>query len=430
MPRMNGPLRIYVYGVILVGALALLVTLLAAPPGFSQHSVRLAAVLVGLTVLGYLVPVKLAPKRHLVLNTSLYTVAVLTLTPGEAAAVAVLAAIAGNTYLRRPWFNTLFNAAQLALSALAAGGVYRLAAGTDNELVRLAGIVAAGVLLFLISTFTVDFAAAIQRRTSPFANWWSVHATNLSTHVVLVAVGVAVTAMIEHSLWLVLVVLIPIAILRAVMQVSLRLDEDTVAIAESIADAVEARHPYLAGRARRMAQLAEHVSRSYGLAEDERSRICLAARLHDVHAALLPEHVVLGAGGDHDARLAYLRDHPVEGAAYVGGMLRLPGVAEIIRFHHERFDGRGYPRGISGNDIPIESRILAVCEAWVTLTTADGPRPALSDQQALVMLRAGAGTQWDPEVVERLAVVVADGAPDAMTARAGAPATGMRHGVA
>ena len=81
-------------------------------------------------------------------------------------------------------------------------------------------------------------------------------------------------------------------------------------------------------------------------------------------------------------------------------------MAEVLRFHHERYDGRGFPRGIRGEDIPYESCVLALAEAWVGLTSAHGHRPALSDHQALAVVRAGAGLQWHPHLTETLAVLV------------------------
>lgn len=145
--------------------------------------------------------------------------------------------------------------------------------------------------------------------------------------------------------------------------------------------------------------MARRIARAYNLTEVEVQRAYLAARLHDVAAAILPDDVVLDGDVLDESQRAYARSHAEAGAAYVSEGLKLPGVAEAIRYHHERFDGRGYPRGIAGEDIPHEARIVAIADAWVTLTSPSAYRPALRESQALLVLRAGAGTKWDPVIV-------------------------------
>src|SRR5437762_795155 len=125
MREMKRALKLYVYAVIAAGGLALAIGLRAAAFRPSQHDGVLLVLLASLTALTYLAPVKLAAKRTLVLHIALQTVAILTLPPGQAGAMLALGVLAGNAYLGRRWFNTLFNAAQTGLAVLAAGAVYR-----------------------------------------------------------------------------------------------------------------------------------------------------------------------------------------------------------------------------------------------------------------------------------------------------------------
>jgi HD-GYP domain-containing protein (c-di-GMP phosphodiesterase class II) len=215
------------------------------------------------------------------------------------------------------------------------------------------------------------------------------------------------------------------AAVRAIMRRSLGFDADTLLIAEEMADAVEACHPTLIGRSRRVAELAQELAQALEMSADDRRRVYLAARLHDIGAALQPAHVLLESDMLDEQQRAYRRNHPEEAAKLVGGVLRLYNVAESLRFHHERFDGRG-PQGTWGWGIPIDARILAVCEAWVGLVSATDYRPALTELQALLVMNAGAGTQWDPDLVKALAGMVQPRAQAERSLEAIPAAMGMR----
>ena len=121
---------------------------------------------------------------------------------------------------------------------------------------------------------------------------------------------------------------------------------------------------------------------------------------------LLPEYVELGTAAYDEHQHTFWRNHPMEGAELVAKVLRMPDVAEAIRSHHERIDGKGYPLGLTGADIPLSARIVSVSEAWVALTSERGYRPALPVENALVVLQAGAGSQWDADLVDAVAQVV------------------------
>lgn len=411
MGQMKPSLKLYLWAVILAGALATVVALVVEPLTAGRHEIIMSALLGSLYILTYLAPVKLAPKRTAYSYVAVQVVAVLTLSPVQAALLCALGAAVGNIHLRRPWFNTAFNTAQHVLTVLIAGAVYSVLApvslaSPDRTLVSALALVPVAALLYLVSALAVDGAAAIQRRCSPFANWATVRGPTVMPHVVLVIVGAGAAMTADRAPWVVLLMVVPIIMMRTMLNAAIQFDAETIGIAEEIADAVDARHPYLIEKSRRVADVARQIAQACRLTEEERQRIYLAARLHDVAAAAAPGHAALDADVLDEHQRAYLHNHAEEGAAYVGKVLNLPTVAEIIRFHHERFDGRGYPRAIAAQDIPLESRIIAIADAWVALTTSREYRPALSEQQALSIMQAGAGTKWDPELTNILAEAV------------------------
>lgn len=408
MTGMKRDLQLYIIGVTLVATVAIAVALALSPPTLTTHNAILAVLLVGLVGLTYLAPVTLASKRQVILNAALHTVAILTLSPGEAALLMVTGAVVGNVVvLRRPWFNTIFNGAQVGIGVLAAASLYRALspvslAEPHRTLVSVVAVLPAGLTMYVITALAVDCAAAIQHRRSPFANWLTIHGPSFAPHAVLIGTGAALATAVNQSPILLLVAVAPVTAMRAVMQTAMRFDADTVRLAEEIADALDAREAASAGRSRRVAELARALATACQLPEAEVERVAVAARLYGVGMALVPDQVMPETSvWSDDQRLRVLEDAEAR-TGFVIRTLRLSGVADILRFQRTRYDGQGFPYGLSGKSIPLGSRIVALCHAWVGLTSDRGYRGAMDAQQALVVLRAGAGTQWDPELVDVL----------------------------
>jgi two-component system, cell cycle response regulator len=141
------------------------------------------------------------------------------------------------------------------------------------------------------------------------------------------------------------------------------------------------------------------VAEAMGLSPETRRRCQLAGRLHDVGKIAVPPDVLTKPGplGAHE--WAMMRKHPEQGAWMIGLVPGLGEVSGIVREHHERFDGAGYPDGRAGRLIRLEARIVAVCDAWAAMLADRSYQPASSPAGARRVLRDGAGTQWDPEVV-------------------------------
>lgn len=407
MHQLKRSLQIYIYGIVAASAFALVVAATVERVDPSAHAILLAALLAAFSALAHLAPVKYAAKRSLVLHISLQAVAMLTLPPAEAALAIGLGVLVGNMYLRRPWFNYLFNAAQVCLAVLSGALLYQALtpvslAAPDATFLSVLAFVPAVIVNYLVSTLAVDGITAIQRRRSPFLGWFSAHGPGIAAHLVLISVGAAIAGAIDAKPWLMLAALAPALAVRTLVRRAIGFDAEILAIAEETAELVDACRPALAGRSRRVAELARDLTMACGLSDDDVRRTYLAARLHDIAAALEPEHASFVAELLDEEQRHYRRAHADEAAHWVRDVLRLDGVAEAMRYHHERFDGRGIPYGLAGADIPIDSRILAVCEAWVDLTSELGYRPAFTEQQALLVLHAGAGTQWDPDIVHML----------------------------
>ncbi len=177
--------------------------------------------------------------------------------------------------------------------------------------------------------------------------------------------------------------------------------------ARLLGDMIEVDDRYTGLHSRGVVATALAVADALGLDPAERRRTELAALLHDVGKIRTPKEILHKAGPLSPAEWAIVREHPAEGArmlAEVGGYLA--DIGELVRHHHERFDGGGYPDGLAGDRIPLGSRIVCACDAFSAMTTDRSYRKALPVAAALSELERGAGTQFDPAVVRALVAVV------------------------
>jgi putative nucleotidyltransferase with HDIG domain len=152
----------------------------------------------------------------------------------------------------------------------------------------------------------------------------------------------------------------------------------------------------------RVSRLALRVGRTLGVAGAELVKLELAARLHDIGKIRVPRGLLQKPAALTRAELELIRLHSLWGAEMIAGITGLETVALIVRSHHERFDGHGYPDGLAGERIPIASRIIAACDAYHAMTSDRPYRRALPRAAALRELRRCSGSQFDPRAVTAL----------------------------
>jgi len=171
----------------------------------------------------------------------------------------------------------------------------------------------------------------------------------------------------------------------------------------SMRDAMTARHSAA------VARYAREVARLMGLSEREQDLIHTAALLHDIGKFIFPDSILLADRKLTDDEWETVKLHPEQGAKLVRRIEGYGPVADIIISHHERVDGKGYPHGVAGDEIPLGSRIISVADTYDVMTSRDSYRRPVSSEAAIVELRRVSGSQLDPEVVERFVEMVESG---------------------
>ena len=195
-----------------------------------------------------------------------------------------------------------------------------------------------------------------------------------------------------------------------------RLERAYLGTAEALAAALEAKDEYTADHARSIAEQAEAVGRRMGLSEEQVRDLRLGAVFHDIGKIAVPEAILNKPGPLTPEERALMERHTIVGEQILAPVEFLSGVCKLVRHEHERWDGRGYPDGLAGDEIPLGSRIVFACDALHAMTSDRPYRTALPHEVALAELRRHAGTQFDPTVVEALLAEVGE-AHQAVTGR-------------
>jgi HD-GYP domain-containing protein (c-di-GMP phosphodiesterase class II) len=167
----------------------------------------------------------------------------------------------------------------------------------------------------------------------------------------------------------------------------------------ALLSALAERDAELDGHVHDVAQLAEAIGRVFELEQDELEELRAGAELHDIGKVAVPDSILFKPSPLDPEEVAFMRRHTLMGERIVSSVPALAQAARFIRSSHERWDGAGYPDGLAGEEIPLGSRIIAVCDAFTAMTVERPYRGAISVSEALRELESCAGTQFDPAVV-------------------------------
>jgi putative two-component system response regulator len=184
------------------------------------------------------------------------------------------------------------------------------------------------------------------------------------------------------------------------LRLNVRLQELTRGIVRTIADALEARDEYVSGHGRRVSGFATAIGRRLSLDVTSIEQISLAAFLHDIGKIGTPDAILLKPAALTTEERAVMEQHAERGARMLAGIPDMQEVADAVRYHHENFDGTGYPEGLSGEQIPLSARIIRVADAYDALTSPRPFREAHDHDTATGHLEQLAGKQFDPQIVQ------------------------------
>lgn len=415
------PLRIYLATLVVIGSVILGLSLQNPPErlalffGLLIASTVTAAVKVSLPLT--------QGGSTLSLSYVVNFAALLVLDPLQAVPIAIATAWSQCTFNMRepnPWHQTVFSMAALGVTVAAAGETYRwTVAFTANALMAQMGAAAlAATVYFLLNSLLVAGAVSLSTRQNPLTVWsrnflWSSPTYYMGASIAVLAVVVAQQG---GALWALILSVPAYITYRSYRAYSERIVEEQrqvremsdlqLAVIESLALAIEAKDRTSHDHLQRMQTYAEGLARVIGMTEPEVRGVRTAALLHDIGNLAVPEHILSKAGPLTHAEFERLKIHPRVGADILKSVPFPYPVSSLVLAHHERWDGRGYPAGLKGEDIPVGARVLAVVDCFTAMLGERPYRPARTYAEAIATLRENGGAALDPTLVEKFVEVL------------------------
>jgi diguanylate cyclase (GGDEF)-like protein/putative nucleotidyltransferase with HDIG domain len=411
--------RLYVSLVIAVGAAVLVA--FAPHATFDKPFLFATLLLVSAITSAFKVSLPLAKSGSTMsVSYAVDFLALITLGPNETMLVAVASAWSQCTFrmkTRNPVYRTLFSMACLAITVQVAGLVFAVLGGTPgvvaHSLLDVARpLLGAALTYFILNTSLIAIAIALATDQSPIPVWNENFLWSAPSYFVGAVLAATTQWAFEGSgVTLAWVALPPLYFMYRTYKVYLGRVEDErrhvqemadlhLATIEALALAIDAKDQTAHTHIRRVQVYAAALAKALGMADSEIQGVKTAALLHDIGKLAVPEHILAKPGPLTQEEFQKIRIHPQIGAEIISAVPFPYPVAPLIMSHHERWDGKGYPQGLRGEEIPLGARILSVVDYFDALTSDRPYHRAMSQEAALGLLQQEAGRALDPKVVE------------------------------
>jgi diguanylate cyclase (GGDEF)-like protein/putative nucleotidyltransferase with HDIG domain len=416
MSELPRPARVYVGAVIATGLTLLLVCLPRA--SFAQPLLFIALLVLS--------SMSAALKVDLPLTTSGSTMSVshavdfaslLLLGPHETMLVAAGSAFSQchfNSKDRNPLHRTLFSVASLVITVQGAGLAFALLGGTGSGMPLSAlarPLVGAATVYFLLNTGLIATAIALSTQSKILSTWNGNFLWSAPSYFVGAGSAALAAELVSHAgYWVAPLTFVPLYLTYRTYKVYMgRIDDEQwhaqqssdlhLATIEALARAIDAKDQTAQMHIRRVQVYAAGLAKAAGLSEAEIHGVKTAALLHDIGKLAVPEHILSKPGPLTQEEFQKIRIHPQVGAEIIAAVPFPYPVAPLILSHHERWDGKGYPQGLSGAEIPIGARILTIVDYYDAVTTERPYHKALTYESAIGLLKHEAGRALDPKLV-------------------------------
>lgn len=330
--------------------------------------------------------------------------AALTFQPLAAAVVVMIAALINDVWDRLRPIQIIVNVCNLGLATFLAGVTYRLIADDYPQPLHdprnIGATIAAAVVYSMFNSWVLAIIVAPVVGQSTFQFWRS-NIGFVHTFVSLPAMGSLVPLVAgQHPLAL-FVLMVPLIGSHLAQRALRKVQQETKATIESLVDALEVRDTYTHNHSVRVTEYVQAILEEMPqIPVATRQMIANAARIHDIGKMGVRDNALLKPGKLTDEEYEEIKRHAAIGAELIGNLEMYRRSVPIVRHHHERWDGRGYPDGIASDQIPLGARIIAVADSFDAMTSDRPYRRAMTFEAALAEIRRNCGVQFDPQIVE------------------------------
>jgi hypothetical protein len=352
-------------------------------------------------------------RAYIAVSSSLDYAAIALFGPAAAALIAVLSTLVTQLVIaRRPVHKVLFNICLFVVVSVASGGVFKFFGGeTAGSLGRLMlPLGMCGLVYFITNTVGVSLVVAFSQRENPWRVWQGTYSWTLTHLLAFVPLGALIVVVFkEAGLPGVALFLLPLLLARYTFKLYVDMRQEHIDTIRALTSAIDASDPFTRGHSQRVTKYSVAIARELGLSEQRVLTIEYASLIHDMGKIGLQHDILLKPGALTDEEWVLMKTHPETGARIVSDLHFLKGARDAVLYHHERYDGRGYPMGLAGDDIPLEARIVKVADAFDAMMSSRPYRESLGLDKAMAELQRGRGTEFDPRVVDVFLRLIREG---------------------
>jgi putative nucleotidyltransferase with HDIG domain len=332
--------------------------------------------------------------------------------PAAAAWASFVSVVLGFFFQRRwtLWYRALFNALQFGLVVGLSGYAY-LVLGGRNGSIRLPGDLAplfgSAAAYLLLNVLLVTIALALLQNITFRGSFLTNMLWALPNYLALAPLALLLAVLyLNIGIGGVLLLAVPLLLARHTFLLYIRMREQHLGTIRALVRAMEAKDSYTRGHSERVAEYSVLIGQELRLREDMLEKLEAVALLHDIGKIGIPEPILNKPGRFTPDEFDVMRSHPATGAEIVKNIQFVSAYADVVRYHHERLDGSGYPNGCAGDEISLATRIVAVADAFDAMTSGRPYQPPKPVRKAVQELELCCGTQFCHEVTAALARVL------------------------
>jgi len=408
---LNKKLKIYIL-LIAFFALILFINLIPTIPDLSEIWLALLFFII-ISVLAEFIPVSLPAGGEITIAFPIDFVVILVYGPALAMIVAVFSIIWEVFQKKESWYKTLFNASQYSLATGLAGLVYIYTGGViggQNLFNYIVPAVFCALAYCIVNSYLVTIVISLDSRMSINKVFRINIKEVLPSYLAEAPLGFIMAMIyVEVGILGILLFFFPLLLARRSFELYTRMRKMYLDTIRTLAAAIDAKDPYTHGHSDRVSKMAIQLAKKLDFIDTEIEYIEYAAILHDIGKIGIEDSILGKKGRLTDEEYEKVKKHPIIGAGIIESIEFLKKCSNIVLYHHERYDGKGYPEGIKGENIPKLARLLAIVDSYDAMNSDRPYRKRLSAQEILAELENEAGKQFDPVMVKIFISLIREG---------------------
>lgn len=324
--------------------------------------------------------------------------------PFMAILISFIASAIGDLINKKPWYKTLFNGAMISFVVGITSIISQkfFVESLSFTSARNVIVILVGMFVYFIAESLIISALLAKINEKEFFKYWIQNIRRVFIDIPsLFPLGLVVIYFFDHNPIMNLFIIPTFVAVYTALKRRVQIIKETENTLFALADAVDARIPDTMNHTRRVAKLSEGLCDILKLPSDLSNEIAIASSLHDIGKISIPDSILNKNGPLNEEEYEIIKTHSEEGAKIASRLSLFKEGAKLIRHHHERYDGTGYPDGLKGEDIPFGSRIICIADSFDTMTTPRCYRPRTkSIEESLEEVERCKGTQFDPKIAD------------------------------